>query len=54
MKDLALSPRLTEGLEPWVPNIRVERIRDSGHWVPEERPRLVGDLLVGFLSNEPA
>jgi pimeloyl-ACP methyl ester carboxylesterase len=49
VKDLALSPRLTEGLQPLVPNIRVERVNDSAHWVPEEKPRLVGDLLMDFL-----
>jgi len=50
MQDVALSPRLTEGLHPWVPNLRVERIQDSGHWVPEEKPSVVGDLLFDFLS----
>jgi pimeloyl-ACP methyl ester carboxylesterase len=50
MRDFALSPHLTEGLQPWVPNLRIERVHDSGHWVPEEKPRLVGDLLVDFLS----
>ena len=50
IKDLALSPRLTEGLEEWVPNIRIERVEDSGHWVPEEKPALVADLLGEFFS----
>jgi epoxide hydrolase 4 len=50
MKDVALTPRLTEGLEPWVRDLRVERVADSGHWVPEEKPRVVGDLLVDFLG----
>ncbi len=50
MQDFALSPQLTEGLEPWVPDLRVERIQDSGHWLPEEKPRLASDLLLDFLS----
>ena len=51
MKDFALSPRLTEGLEPWIADLRVERVEDSGHWVPEEKPRLVADTLLDFLSS---
>jgi len=51
MKDFALVPRLTEGLEPWVPDLRVERIEDTGHWVGEEKPGLVGDLLLDFLHQ---
>ena len=50
MKDVALSPRLLDGLEEWVPNLRIERVAESGHWVPEEKPRLVSDLLSGFFS----
>lgn len=51
LKDVALTPGLSEGTEEWVPNLRVERIEDSGHWVPEEKPRRVGDLLLEFLSE---
>jgi len=50
MRDVALSPQLTYDLDSWVPNLRVERVHDSGHWVPEERPTLVGNLLEEFLS----
>ncbi|HET6314096.1 MAG TPA: alpha/beta fold hydrolase [Chloroflexia bacterium] len=49
MKDFALVPRLTEGLEAWVPGIRVERNEESGHWVPEEKPGWVADKLLDFL-----
>jgi pimeloyl-ACP methyl ester carboxylesterase len=52
MRDFALRSHLLEGLEEWVPNLHLERVDDSGHWVPEERPRLVTDLLVDFLSRE--
>lgn len=50
MKDRFLSPRLTEGLEEWVPNLRVRRVEESGHWLPEEMPGLVSDELLSFLS----
>lgn len=50
-KDRALSPRLTEGLEQWVPDIRVERLPDASHWVQAEAPDRVNDLLVAFLNR---
>lgn len=51
MKDMALGPGLIEGTEEWVPGLRVERVEESGHWVPEEKPRLVADLLIDFLHG---
>jgi epoxide hydrolase 4 len=51
MKDFALLPCLSEGLEQWVPNLRIQRIEDSGHWVPEEKPRVVADALLDFLTE---
>jgi pimeloyl-ACP methyl ester carboxylesterase len=50
MKDFALVPALLDGLEEWVPDLRVERVEESGHWVPEEKPDLVSKRLLGFLS----
>lgn len=49
-EDQALSIRLTEGLDAWVPGIRVERIPGVSHWVPAEAPDRVNELLAGFLS----
>jgi pimeloyl-ACP methyl ester carboxylesterase len=50
MKDFALVPRLTEGLEPYVPNLRIERVEESGHWLAEEKPHVVVDALIDFLG----
>jgi pimeloyl-ACP methyl ester carboxylesterase len=50
MRDFALVPALLDGLEEWVPDLHVERVEDSGHWVPEERPGLVTGSLLRFLS----
>jgi len=52
MKDVALGPRLLEGLEEYVPDLRIERIEQSGHWVPEEKPGRVAELLLQFFSNQ--
>ncbi|HET9494986.1 MAG TPA: alpha/beta fold hydrolase [Chloroflexia bacterium] len=51
MKDFALVPELSYDLDRWVPGIRIERIHDCGHWVAEEKPRVTGDLLLGFLGD---
>jgi pimeloyl-ACP methyl ester carboxylesterase len=49
-QDEALSIRLTEGLDAWVPGIRVERIPGVSHWVPAEAPERVNALLADFLT----
>jgi epoxide hydrolase 4 len=52
MQDIALVPALTEGLETWVPNLRVERIADASHWVQHERPSEVNRLLLEHVAAE--
>ena len=48
-RDPYLGVRLTKGLEAWVPNLRVERLRDVGHWVQNEAPERVNQYLIEFL-----
>ncbi|WP_115862641.1 alpha/beta fold hydrolase [Halorussus litoreus] len=50
-QDAALSTELTEGLARWVPDLRVERFPEASHWVQNERPEAVNDLLSGFLGH---
>ena len=50
-KDPHLVVRLTEGLEEWVPGIRVERIPEASHWVAADEPERVNRLLAGFLRG---
>lgn len=40
-QDRALRPGLLDGLERWVPELRVVRVADASHWVVHERPALV-------------
>jgi pimeloyl-ACP methyl ester carboxylesterase len=49
-KDSALSNKLTIGLEHWVDNISIQRIPDSGHWVQQEKPNEVNQLIINFLN----
>ena len=39
--DVALLPGLIEGLEEWVPQLRVVRVPGASHWIVHERPALI-------------
>lgn len=49
-QDQALGTALAEGLERWVPDLRVVFL-DCGHWTQQERPEEVNRLLADFLSD---
>jgi pimeloyl-ACP methyl ester carboxylesterase len=51
LQDRALVPELTEGLESWVPDLRVVREPQSGHWLQQEQPELVNRELLAFLAS---
>jgi pimeloyl-ACP methyl ester carboxylesterase len=46
-RDTALLPGLLDGLERWVPDLRVVRVADASHWVLHERP----DVVVGAIES---
>jgi pimeloyl-ACP methyl ester carboxylesterase len=48
-RDRALGLRLTEGLQRWVPRLRVERLPDASHWVQNDDPESVNRLMLEFL-----
>ncbi|GAA5514523.1 epoxide hydrolase A [Deinococcus carri] len=50
-RDVALLPELADGLERWVPNLRVVRLPRASHWVMRDEPVRVNNLLVDFLSG---
>jgi epoxide hydrolase 4 len=50
-QDSALGIELTYDLEPWVDHIEVKRIPDSGHWVQQEKPDVVNQLILDFLQE---
>ena len=51
MKDKALLPVQLDGLERLVPDLRIERIADAGHFVPWEKPEAVAAALKPFLAG---
>jgi pimeloyl-ACP methyl ester carboxylesterase len=52
-QDSYLSPRLTEGLNGWVPNLCVVRFPDASHWVQNDVPEQVNHLMIDFLRGVP-
>jgi len=50
-QDRYLGLPLTEGLERWVPSIRVERISNASHWVQVDAAERVNQLLLDFLAE---
>jgi pimeloyl-ACP methyl ester carboxylesterase len=50
-KDAALLTGLLDGLEEYVPKLRIDRIADGTHWVVHEFPDRVNRLIRDFLSN---
>jgi pimeloyl-ACP methyl ester carboxylesterase len=51
-RDRYLGVPLTEGLEQWVSNVRVERIPEASHWVQIDAPDQVNQLMLDFLRKQ--
>lgn len=51
MQDIALPPRLIDGLEAYIPDLEIHRIPDGTHWIIHEQPALVHGLMAEFLSR---
>jgi pimeloyl-ACP methyl ester carboxylesterase len=51
-QDPALEAGLTDGLERWVPDVRVRRFPDSSHWVHLDASERVTDELQSFLMRQ--
>jgi len=52
MRDVALGPECLEGLEEWVPKVRIERIERAGHFVQHEARNDVTAILVRELGGD--
>ncbi|USZ68848.1 alpha/beta hydrolase [Halorussus salilacus] len=50
-RDPALVVELTEGLDGWVPDLRVERLPEATHWVQNDRPDDVTERLLAFFGE---
>jgi pimeloyl-ACP methyl ester carboxylesterase len=52
MGDRALLPRNLEGLDQFVPDLRVVRVEEATHWVVHEQPDLVNRAIRNFIKTE--
>jgi pimeloyl-ACP methyl ester carboxylesterase len=49
-QDRFLGPELAEPGSEWVPNARIRRVPQAGHWIQHDVPELVNDELVRFFG----
>ncbi len=49
--DPVLPARLAEGMDRWVPDLRVEHIESCGHWTQQEQPEATSNMLIDFLAG---
>jgi pimeloyl-ACP methyl ester carboxylesterase len=49
-RDLYVSTKLIEGYERYAPEMKVELVPDSGHFIVDEKPELVARRALAFLS----
>jgi pimeloyl-ACP methyl ester carboxylesterase len=49
-RDSVLGSELAEPAPRWVPDVRVERLPKTRHWVPNDAPERVNELLTGFFG----
>ena len=52
-QDLALTKRLTFGTSRWVPNLVQRYLPDASHWVQQDQPELVNEMLEAWLRDAP-
>ena len=50
--DIALQPALLNGLEQWVPQLQIQHLKGTGHWVVHEQPEAVRQALTDFLAQK--
>jgi epoxide hydrolase 4 len=51
--DAALLPGLLDGLERWVPSLRVHRVPAASHWIVHEQPEHLAALITQVLQTDP-
>ncbi len=51
-KDVALGLELTEGYEPYVRDLTLERLPNVSHWIQQEAPDLVNARLLNWLGRK--
>lgn len=50
MEDIALPPELIDGLDGYIPQLTLHRVKGASHWIVHEQPQLVARYLGDFLA----
>ncbi len=53
MDDAALPPSLIDGLDAYIPDLRLHKVPGATHWIIHEQPALIAQLLQNFLRRTP-
>jgi pimeloyl-ACP methyl ester carboxylesterase len=53
-RDRALGVELLDGLDRWVRDLEVVRLADASHWVQQDEPELVAELMSAFFARRAA
>jgi pimeloyl-ACP methyl ester carboxylesterase len=48
-QDRYIGRELAQPSRAWVPNVRLERLAEASHWVQNDQPERVNELLIEFL-----
>jgi len=49
--DVALPPRMADGMEKYVPNLEKHVVERCGHWTQQEHPETVNRLMIDWLNR---
>ena len=49
--DFVLKPSMCKHMPSWIDNLTMHNVPDAGHFVAQEQPGLVNDILVGWLRS---
>jgi pimeloyl-ACP methyl ester carboxylesterase len=50
MRDTALLPGNLDGLDEYVPDLRIHRVEDGSHWIINEQPEIINSAIRDFLG----
>ena len=52
-QDVALTRALTFGTDRYVPQLVLRYLPDASHWVQQDQPELVNEMLEAWLADQP-
>jgi len=52
-RDVVLTPKLSEGMEAHIPNLKRAHIEETGHWITHEQPDRLNQIFIEWLRTLP-